>query len=121
MARVVRVGGRLAFFDVLAGPNQPIHFPGPWASDPSFNFLLTPEETRALIARSGFREIAWMTGEELDAELDAPDAQAAKPSSHPSLNPGLLNGPDGAQMGANVGRNSAEGRILPALGVYERV
>ena len=48
MARVVRVGGRLAFFDVLAGPNQPIHFPVPWASDPSFNFLLTPDETRAL-------------------------------------------------------------------------
>jgi SAM-dependent methyltransferase len=59
MARVVRVGGRLAFFDVLAGPNQPIHFPVPWASDPSFNFLLTPEETRTLIAQSGFREITW--------------------------------------------------------------
>ena len=121
MARVVRVGGRLAFFDVLAGPNQPIHFPVPWASDPSFNFLLTPEETRTLIAQSGFREIAWMTGDALDAELDRVDPQADTPSSHPALNPGLLNGPNGPQMGANVGRNSEEGRILPALGVYERI
>ena len=121
MARVVRVGGRLAFFDVLAGPNQPIYFPVPWASDSSFNFLLTPEETRALIVRSGFREIAWLTGDALDAELDRPDPEAGKPPSQSALNPGLLNGPNGPQMGANVGRNSEEGRILPALGVYERI
>lgn len=121
MARVVRVGGRLAFFDVMAGPNQPIHLPVPWASDPSFNFLITPEEARTLIAEAGFREITWMTGEALDAELDRPDPQGDKPSPHPGLNPGLLNGPDGPQMGANVGRNSEEGRILPALGVYERI
>jgi sarcosine/dimethylglycine N-methyltransferase len=121
MARVVRVGGRLAFFDVLAGPNQSIHFPVPWASDASFNFLLTPQETRTLIAQSGFRETAWMTGKALEEELDRADPQADQPSSHPSLNPGLLNGPDGPQMGANVARNSAEGRILAALGVYERI
>ena len=121
MARVVRVGGRLAFFDVLAGPNQPIHFPVPWVSDPSFNFLLPPEETRSLIAQAGFREIAWMTGEALEAELDRSDGRADKPSSQPALNPGLLNRPSGPQMGANVGRNSAEGRILAALGVYERI
>jgi ubiquinone/menaquinone biosynthesis C-methylase UbiE len=121
MARVVRVGGRLALFDVLAGPNQPIHFPVPWAADPSFNFLLPPETTRKLIAESGFREIAWLTGESLEAELIRADARAHEPSSRPALNPGLLNGPDGPQMGANVARNSAEGRIVAALAVYERV
>ena len=121
IARVVRVGGRLAFFDILAGPNQPIHFPVPWASDPSFSFLLTPEETRTLIAQSGFREITWMTGEALEAELERSDSQAHQPSPQPALNPGLLNGADGPKMGANVGRNSQEGRIVPALGVYERI
>jgi SAM-dependent methyltransferase len=121
MARVTRVGGRLAFFDVLAGPEQPIHYPVPWASDASLNFLLTPEETRGLVAQSGFREITWLTGEGLEAELDRPDAQEDKPPQRPALDPGLLNGPDGPRMGANVGRNSREGRILPALGVYERI
>lgn len=123
MARVVRPGGRLAFFDVLAGPSQPIHFPVPWASDPSFSFLLTPQETRTRIAESGFRELAWLTGDVLEAELDRADAEADASSSRPraALNPGLLNGPDGPRMGANVGRNAAEGRILAALGVYERV
>lgn len=120
MARVVRVGGRLAFFDVLAGPDQPLHFPVPWASDASFSFLLAPEETRRLLADAGFREVAWMTGDALEAELDRADPSAQAPSGRPSLNPGLLNGPDGPRMGANVARNATEGRILAALGVYER-
>jgi SAM-dependent methyltransferase len=121
MARVVRVGGRLAFFDVLAGPHQPIHFPVPWASDSSFNFLQTPDDTRTLIVQCGFREIAWLVGEELEGELARSAPPTDKPSSHPALDPGLLNGPDAPQMGANVGRNSEEGRILPVLGVFERI
>ncbi len=125
MARVVRVGGRLAFFDVLAGADQPIHFPVPWAADPSYNFLLTPEETRRVVAQSGFREVVWLTGDALEAELDRADADADpdpdSAPSRPSLDPGLLNGPDGPRMGANVGRNASEGRILAALGVYERI
>lgn len=120
IARVVRPGGRFAFFDVLAGPNQPIHFPVPWAADPSFNFLLSPEDTRALIAAAGFGEVSWMTDEALEAELERPDPSADEPPGQPGLNPGLLNGPDGPRMGANVARNSDEGRILPVLGVFER-
>jgi ubiquinone/menaquinone biosynthesis C-methylase UbiE len=121
MARVVRVGGRLAFFDVLAGPDQPIHFPVPWAADPSFSFLATPQQTRELITAAGFREIVWLVGDALEGELDRADPEPAEPSSHPPLNPGLLNGPDSARMGANVARNSAEGRIVAAIGVYQRV
>jgi hypothetical protein len=35
--------------------------------------------------------------------------------------PGLLNGPDGPLIGANVRRNIEEGRIIFAMGVFERV
>ena len=61
IARLVRPGGRFAFFDILAGPNQPIHFPVPWASDPSFSFLRSPAETRSLITDAGFRVTTWLT------------------------------------------------------------
>src|SRR5207253_92070 len=35
MARVLRPGGQLAVYDLLAGPAGPPHFPLPWADDPS--------------------------------------------------------------------------------------
>ena len=72
IARVLRPGGRFAFFDVLAGPNQPIHYPVPWASDPSFSFLLSPDETRELITRAGFREMTWLADEALDMSSSGP-------------------------------------------------
>jgi MPBQ/MSBQ methyltransferase len=120
VARVVRPGGRFAFFDILAGPNQPIHFPVPWATDPSFSFLESTEETRALILREGFREMTWLTGADLEAELDR-SAQSDPDDQEPVLDSTLLNGADSAAMGANVARNMKEGRIVPAIGVFERV
>jgi SAM-dependent methyltransferase len=119
IARVTRAGGRFAFFDILAGPNQPIHFPVPWASEPSFSFLLAPDETRGLIAASGFQEATWRAGDALDAALERTEP-AAQAASQSPLDAGLLNGADSAQMNANVGRNLREGRILPAIGVFDR-
>lgn len=120
IARVVRPGGRFAFFDILAGPNQPIHFPVPWAADPSFSFLLSPEETRALIVSQGFRETTWLIGDDLRAELDR-NAQSELPNDGPLLDSSLLNGPDSGAMGKNIARNLQEGRIVPTIGVFERV
>jgi SAM-dependent methyltransferase len=123
IARVVQPGGRLAMFDVLAGPRQPIHFPVPWASNESFSFLLSPEETRDLITRAGFRELTWMTDQEEDfqASVATPDPLGEPDASANGLNPGLLNGPDGPRMGANVQRNMNEDRIRFAIGVFERL
>jgi SAM-dependent methyltransferase len=119
VARVVRPNGRLAFFDILAGPNQPIHFPVPWSADPSFSFLLSPDETRSGIASHGFREMRWLTGADLQAELDWSDRDHGGDQG-PQLDSGLLNGPDSAAMAENVARNLKEGRIVPAIGVFER-
>ena len=54
MRRVSKVGGGLAFFDILAGPSQPIHFPVRWAEDQSVSFLATAQETRDNVAGAGF-------------------------------------------------------------------
>jgi SAM-dependent methyltransferase len=121
IARVVRPGGRFAFFDILAGPIQPIHFPVPWAADESFSFLLSPDETRTRITEAGFRETTWLADDALDAELERRDVPDPDASDGPALDSSLLNGADGARMGANVGRNLREGRILPVIGVFERV
>jgi SAM-dependent methyltransferase len=120
IARVVRPGGQFAFFDMLAGPNQPIHFPVPWAADQSFSFLLSPDDTRTLITEAGFRETAWLTAKELEAELERNDLVEDTPAQ-PPLDAGLLNGSDSARMGQNVARNLKERRILPVIGVFDRV
>jgi hypothetical protein len=117
----VRHGGRLALFDVLAGPNQPIHFPVPWASDQSFSFLQSPADARALITQMGFREVSWLTGPELVAELERQEALSDDGTTADGLNPGLLNGPDGPRMGPNVQRNMQEDRIIWAIGIFERL
>jgi SAM-dependent methyltransferase len=57
--RVLKPGGRLAFYDVLAGNGLPLLFPVPWARRPETSFLLTPEATRDVLATTGFREILW--------------------------------------------------------------
>ena len=58
MRRVSKAGGRLAFFDILAGPSQPIHFPVPWAEDELVSFLATAQETRDKVASAGFVGLA---------------------------------------------------------------
>lgn len=57
--RVLRPGGLLAFQEPMAGLVQPLIFPVMWARDASSSFLRTPDEMRALIAATGFREREW--------------------------------------------------------------
>jgi ubiquinone/menaquinone biosynthesis C-methylase UbiE len=39
--RVLKPRGRLALYDVLAGPGGDVYFPVPWAKEPSISFLST--------------------------------------------------------------------------------
>lgn len=57
--RVLALGGRLALWDVAAGPNQPLAFPVPWAADPELSHLASPDGLRRLLANAGFEVIAW--------------------------------------------------------------
>jgi sarcosine/dimethylglycine N-methyltransferase len=57
--RVLRAGGRFAFQTMLAGPVPNLHFPVFWADTAALNFLVTPEELRRLLRRTGFHEVVW--------------------------------------------------------------
>jgi SAM-dependent methyltransferase len=106
MRRVVITGGRLAFFDLLAGPNQPIHFPVPWADDQSVSFLATPDETRDLLAAAGFRVRSW---EDLTHEAVGFLRQLTGPPA--ALGPHLLVH-DMPTKAGNLRRNIDESRLL---------
>jgi SAM-dependent methyltransferase len=121
--RVLRPGGHFALFDVMAGPNQPIHFPVPWASDQTSSFLLPPDEVCALVTGAGFVERTWLAGPELAKALGqaAPGATSSGVPTGEQLNLGMLIGSDADQRFANIARNTQEGRVSLGLGVFERV
>ena len=57
--RVLRPDGRLALWDVAAGPEQPLAFPVPWADTPERSHLVTPDELAAALQGSGFTLEVW--------------------------------------------------------------
>lgn len=109
MRRVVKVGGRLAFFDILAGQSQPIHFPVPWADSQATSFLATADETRTKVTAAGFAVRVWE-----DVTQDAVNFYALLSEAPPVRTPlGIhLLIPNMPVKGANLKRNVDEGRIV---------
>lgn len=120
--RVLRPAGRYACHDMLAGPNQPIHFPVPWAVQPEINFLITPEELQNLLAETGFKEVAWQdeSGGVLDGIKRRLTQQASQPADRPTLGLHLLFGKNVRPMFQNIIRNIEEERLKVFKGVFEK-
>jgi SAM-dependent methyltransferase len=57
--RVLAPGGRLALWDVTAGPGGPLHLPVPWATSPEQSHLVTPEQLAELLREAGFATTHW--------------------------------------------------------------
>ena len=119
--RVLKPNGRVSIYDVAAGVNTPIHFPVPWARDPSISFLITPEAMRRKLEDSGFRVITWHDGtEEARAWIKAMADRKPADGERPALGIHLLQGPDWPVLIANVARNLAEQRLAVVKAVLEK-
>jgi sarcosine/dimethylglycine N-methyltransferase len=111
--RVLKSGGKLALFDVLAtDANLKPHFPVPWAESGETSFLFTEAQTIIALQRSGFTIAAW---NDVTAEVVEWFGQQKPPANDLSL--GTIVGPRLAEMLANLARNIREGRVRLVMGV----
>lgn len=114
MYRVLKPGGTLAIYDILAGPSGTVLFPVPWARTPDTSFLVAPHELRELLEDAGFAITEWSDTTEVAREWFISLAEKIRKEGFPALGFHLLVGTDFREMAQNQGRNLQEGRI--ALG-----
>ena len=104
--RVLTPGGRLALWDVTAGPENRIRYPLPWATDPRDSHLITPDELRDVTTRAGFSITAW--NDLTDTAAQAMRAFFAAPANPLGLHVFV---PNFATKAANLIANAEQNRI----------
>jgi ubiquinone/menaquinone biosynthesis C-methylase UbiE len=114
MHRVLKPGGTLAIYDVLAGPAAPVLYPVPWARTPDTSFLVTADELRKLLEVAEFTVADWSDTTEAARVWFVTLAEKIRKEGFPSLGFHLLLGADFKEMAINQGRNLQEGRIALA-------
>lgn len=114
MYRVLKPGGTLAIYDVLAGASGPVLFPVPWARTPETSFLVSAEALQDLLRAAGFTISSWKDSSAEAREWFTKLAEKIRRDGFPPLGFHLLMGPDFREMAQNQGRNLEEGRITLA-------
>jgi ubiquinone/menaquinone biosynthesis C-methylase UbiE len=111
MWRVLKPGGILAIYDVLAGEGGPVHFPVPWARESGASFLISPQQLRQGLEESGFEILRWQDNtEKARAWFQHLNAKITR-DGLPPLGIHLLLGEDFQLMAQNQVRNLEEKRI----------
>lgn len=120
MHRVLKPGGTLAIYDILAGPAGPVLFPVPWARTPESSFLATPDELRMLLEKAGFQVAVWSDTTDAARAWFVALAEKIRKEGMPPLGFHVLLGSDFQAMAQNQRRNLEEARIVLAQIVARR-
>ncbi|CAG0932632.1 Sarcosine/dimethylglycine N-methyltransferase [Rhodocyclaceae bacterium] len=117
--RVLKPGGRLAIYDILAGTGGDVIFPVPWAQDTSISFLYTAPQLMDVLREAGFKILVWRdvtsAGRDWFGRMQEKIAQ-----KEPVLGLQLLLGPHFQLMACNQLRNLNEARIALVEAIVTR-
>ena len=120
MFRVVKPGGRLLLYDIVAGHGGAIHFPVPWASDPAISFLISAAQVEDGLRAAGFEVTTWRDLTDLTREWFRKMRTRARAPAAPPSGPSILLGAEWETMTANMVTNFAEHRVGVVRAVLAR-
>lgn len=109
--RVLKPKGRLAIYDILAGPGGDVHFPVPWARNPSISFLFTSQQLLDTLTDTGFDIVVWRDATEPGRSWFRRMRDKISQNGLPAFGLQLLLGPDFRLMAHNQVLNLEEDRI----------
>jgi len=113
--RILKPGGRLAFYDPMAAEEWPsLIYPVPWAQTAKTSTLLTIDETRTVIEQAGF---AVTRLDDVTQEAMGWAQQQGSPAEPGAINAAMIVGARMAEMAANFVRNLQEKRVRLVMGI----
>ncbi|MDH5459315.1 MAG: methyltransferase domain-containing protein [Nitrospinota bacterium] len=114
--RVLKPGGRLLFHDIFLGGGGELHYPVPWASEPSFSFLWPLNKVQNTLEAIGFSIADWEDKTRPSEEF----LKKMKEAGPQPLGIHLLMGDTAPIKIQNVLRNLQENRICVIQAVAEK-
>lgn len=127
MVRVLEPGGKFLFHDVFASTpdTQPV-FPVPWADDPSYSFLTTPDDARKILEDLGLKILVWNDVTEISRDWMIEKREATREAAKsgqaglPPLSPTIIIGESGRTKMDNAITSLVENRLKVIMCAAEK-
>ena len=114
--RVLRVGGKLATYDIVTTGGDPL-YPVPWARTSATSFVLSAAATQEAIEHAGFRAVDVRDDTEKAKQWAAASLRPDGPRQ--PLNLGLVMGEGFGELAANLGRSLLQDKVGVLAAVFE--